>query len=121
MTKASDMTQANPNPADSNLPPDATSAAADQLPGTLPAPPAKKKKRRLWLKIPLALLVLLILLVVFLPQIAGMGFVRNIVVSRVNDNLNGKVQIADWHIGWTGGVVVQGVKVFDDHGTEILD
>ena len=113
------MTQANPNPADPNVPADASPAG--QPPGTLPTPPAKKKKRRLWLKIPLALLVILILLVVFLPQIAGFAFVRNLVVSRVNDNLNGKLQIADWHIGWTGGVVVQGVKVFDDKGTVILE
>src|SRR5205085_10500792 len=90
-------------------------------PGTLPTPPAKKKKRRLWLKIPLVIIALLILLVIFLPQIAGMAFVRNIVVGRVSDNLNGKLAIADWHLGWTGGVVVQGVKIYDDRGTEILN
>ena len=75
-----------------------------------PAPPPKKKKRRRWLKITLGMVLVLILLVVFLPQIASMGFVRSIVVGKVNDNLNGKVAIADWSLGWTGGVDVNGTQ-----------
>ena len=73
-------------------------------------PPAPPRRKRWWLRIVLAVLILIILLVVFLPQIASLGFVRSIVVGKVNENLNGKVAIADWSLGWTGGVDVKGMN-----------
>src|SRR4051794_33591047 len=98
-----------PDPLDPNRP--ATPGQQQQQQPNADQPSPKKKKRRLWLKLLGGLVLLILLLVIFLPQIAGMGFVRSLVVSRVNDNLNGKLAIDDWHIGWTGGVVVQGVKL----------
>lgn len=86
-------------------------------------PPPKKKKS--WVKRILIgvgiIIVLLIVLVLLAPTIASTGLVRGIVVSKVNDNLNGKVQINDWHLGWTGGLVVDGVRVFDDQNKQILE
>src|SRR5207253_3042488 len=74
-----------------------------------------------WPKVVIGILLIFILLVVFLPQIASLGFVRSIVVGKVNNNLNGKVAIDNWSLGWTGGVDVKGVKVYDESGKEILN
>ncbi|HTL29568.1 MAG TPA: hypothetical protein VL282_10105, partial [Tepidisphaeraceae bacterium] len=86
-------------------------------------PPPKQKKS--WLKRILigvaVIVVLLVVLVLLAPMIASTGPVRNIVVGKVNDNLNGKVQINDWHLGWTGGLVVEGIRVFDDQNKQILE
>src|ERR1700743_2303570 len=87
--------------------------------GEQPVPPPKKKKRRLWLKVLAGLVVLLIVIVLLIPTIAGLSVVRGIVVGRVNDNLNGHNEIDDWSLGWTGGIHVQGVRIFDDAGTKI--
>jgi hypothetical protein len=91
-------------------------------PGAQTPPPTNKKS---WLKRILigvgVIVVLLIVLVLLAPTIASTGAVRGIVVGKVNDNLNGKVQINDWHLGWTGGLVVEGVRVFDDQQKQILE
>jgi hypothetical protein len=92
--------------------------------GNVPAATPPPRKRR-WLRRTLyvlgGLLVLIIILVLLIPTIASMAWVRSIVVGKINDNLNGKVQIADWSIGWTGGIKVDGIKVFDDQNRQILE
>src|SRR5437763_807994 len=82
------------------------------------SPPVKKKRWR-WLRVIGVLFALLIVLVVLIPTIAGLSFVRSIVISRVNDNLNGHIEIDDWSLGWTGGVVAKGIRIFDTGGTKI--
>jgi hypothetical protein len=98
-------------------PPIETTAAATPAPDE-PAKP--RKKRRLWLKVIGALVLLLILLVVLLPSIASTGPVKSFVVGKINDNLNGKVEINDWSIGWSSGVDIDGVKVLDQQGVTVL-
>src|SRR5690348_12096179 len=88
---------------------------------TNPATPAPKKKRRKWPWVILGLLLIVLLLVLLAPAIISTGAVKNIVVSQVNKNLNGHVEIADWSIGWTSGVKVDGVQVFDASNTPILE
>jgi hypothetical protein len=116
------MTEKTPpeNPPVSSTPP---VPAAAQVP--LPAQPAEpkrpvKKKRHLWLKIIGGLVGLLVLLVLLLPTIASTGMVRSIVVEKVNDQLNGKLDIADWSFGWLSGARIDGVKVVDADGKQIL-
>src|SRR5437764_10385347 len=99
------MTQENPlgnqsNP--QNPPPNQTPGSA------VPAPsvPRKRKWVRRSLYIVGGLVVVLVILVLLIPTIAGMGFVRSIVVNKVNDNLNGHVQIANWSLGWTSGIKI---------------
>src|SRR5690349_18088820 len=83
-----------------------------------PSPkPAKKGRRDL--KIVAVILVLLILLVALLPTIAGLGFVRGIVVGKINQNLDGKLEVDDWSLGWTSGVVMRGVRLLDDRGEKV--
>lgn len=84
------------------------------------APPPKPRKRRWFLKCVGVVLLIVILLVVFLPQIAGLGFVRSFVVGKINNSLNGKAAINSWSLSWTGGVTVDGVTITDEQGTEIL-
>ncbi len=69
----------------------------------------------------LALFVLLILLVLLGPTIASTAVVRSIVVSKINNSLNGKLDITDWSIGWTSGVTVTGIKLDDDKGRRIVE
>jgi hypothetical protein len=57
--------------------------------------------------------VLIILLVLLAPTIASLGFVRSIVQSQVNQNINGSVEIGSYSLGWIGGISASGVKVYD--------
>src|SRR5213595_738596 len=82
-----------------------------------PAPEAPTpSKRRSWWKVLLAVVVLLVLL---LPTLAGLGFVRSIVVGRINQNLDGKVEVDGWSLGWFSGTSLRGVRVFDPSGEKV--
>src|SRR5438477_10301068 len=101
------------------IPPnDATppSAPTDQS-----APAAKPRKRRRWPWVILGLLLALILLVLLAPTIASTGPVRSLVVSKINSNLSGHAQIADWSLGWTTPTDIGGVKVYDANNVLILE
>jgi hypothetical protein len=103
----------------SDQPTDPTPAAPQpDRPEQPPTPP--RKKPRTWLKVLGGVLLLIVLLVVFLPSIASTGPVKSFVVNKINDSLNGKVEINDWSIGWMSGVDVEGVKVLDQQGVTIL-
>src|SRR5438045_1013961 len=110
------MTQANdpavPDPNQPNPP-------EQQQPA--PATPPPKKKRRRWLKITLGIVLFLILLVILLPTIASLGFARSLVISQVNKNLNGKLAVDSWSLGWMSGAKVQGFRIVDPAGNEILN
>src|SRR3954464_2380742 len=102
---------------------------ADQIPPTTPAPgdqpavPPKKKSRwgrRILITLGV-LVVLLLLLVMLIPTIASMGFVKNIVVSKVNDNLNGKLSVDSYSLSWSGGIDANGVSVVDTAGQKVVD
>lgn len=85
-----------------------------------PAPPPRRARRR-WVKVVLGILGLLILLLIFAPTIASTGPVRSFVVGKINDNLNGRVAIADWSLGWFSGIKVSGIQVYDERNVMILD
>ena len=87
-------------------------------------PPAPRKKSRWGRRILIAagvVVVLLVVLVLLIPTIASMGFVRSIVVGKINDNLNGKVAIDSWSLGWTGGIDASGVSVVGPAGEKVVD
>lgn len=118
------MTQDNFTSPDAPKPLSPTPA---QSRGTGPAavPPAAAPRRHRWLRrlgIGLGVIVvLLLLLLLLLPTILSSGPVRSMVVSKINENLNGHVAISSWKIGWTGGVSADGVRVFDDANSQILE
>jgi hypothetical protein len=94
--------------------------ADDATPLPPAPPPVKKNRRRLLLMIVGGVAGFLILLVLLLPTIAGTGMVRSIVVGKINDRLNGKLEIADWSFGWTSGARIDGVKLTDADGRQLL-
>src|SRR5215213_8095149 len=104
----------SPFPGNPQSPIDSDAATAHEPAGVAnkPAPP-KKKRRRRWPLVLLALLLLLALLVVLAPTIAGTAPVRSVILGQVNQRLNGRVDVADWSLGWTSPVSVSGLKVFD--------
>src|SRR3954465_12645490 len=88
---------------------------------TAPDPkPVPKKKKRRWPYIVGGLLVLLLALVILAPSIASTGPVRNMILGSVNSSLNGKVEIADWSLGWNSGITVNGLKVRDEANEGVL-
>jgi len=82
--------------------------------------PSPRKKKRWWLRVLLGVVVIVILLIVLAPTIASMGFVRSIVLGKVNDNLNGKVSLDDLSLGWFSGAKIQGVTVTDPQGRKVV-
>lgn len=66
------------------------------------------------------ILVLLLVLILLIPTIASTGAAREYVLGKVNENLNGHVQIDDWSLGWSGAFRLDGLHVSDDTGAEIL-
>src|SRR3982751_3912303 len=109
------MPQDTPNPTD----PQSQQPDPTQPEVTPPAP--KEKKRRRWPWVLLALFVIILLLVGLAPMIASTGPVRSLVVSQINQNINGNVQIADWSLSWTGPTTLSGIKVYNDKNVLILD
>src|SRR5205085_1956444 len=103
------------NPINEPNPQELKGAESTQPAGQDAPPPPRKRRwlRRTLLGIGILVLLLLILLALA-PTIASTGWARSIVVNKINQNLNGHVQIASWSLGWTGGVKLDGIKVFDD-------
>src|SRR5687768_9637647 len=98
------------NPATSNL------VTAPHAPGGTAKPQAVKKRRRRWPWVVLVLFLLLGLLVLLLPTLLGTGPGRSVVLGQVNPRLNGRLDVADWSLGWTSPITVSGLKVFDKAG-----
>ncbi len=89
-----------------------TDTPTPNTPPVSPEPqPAKPRKRR-WIKIVIGIVVAILLLILMLPTIAGFGFVRSIVVGKINQGMDGgKVEIDDWSLGWLSGTTVRGESV----------
>src|ERR1043165_909973 len=93
-------------------------------PGSNQSPDAAARKRfwrRRWVQIVGGLLVLLIVVVILAPTVASTGPVRAIVVDKINNQLNGKLSMDGWSLGWFGGVELDGVKVDDAQGRRVLE
>jgi hypothetical protein len=105
------------------LPPDDT-PPQDNPPPEPPAPSPPPRKKRHWgrrIAIAIAVVVvILIILTLLAPTILSTGPVRRFVVAKVNDQLNGKLQVADWSLGWSGPLKISGVHLYDAAGREIL-
>src|SRR3954447_8665588 len=109
---------ADPTPAQQ---PPQTPPAQQQPVSEPPAAPPPKRKRRRWPWVILVLLLLILGVIALAPTIASIGVVRSMVVGKVNNNLNGHVEIADWSFGWGGPQTISGIKVYDDQKRLVLD
>jgi len=100
---------------------------SEPIPSPIPGPPTSSPPprrgflKRHWWKIGIGLFLALLLLVLLLPTLASTSPVRSLVVSKINDQLNGKLSIDSWSIGWTGGVTVKGIRIVDSAGVQILE
>jgi hypothetical protein len=113
------MAENTPIPPGGDLPP--TDNPPVQPPAASPPPPRKKRHwgRRIALAVAVVV-VILIILILLAPTIASTGPVRRFVVAKVNDQLNGKLEVADWSLGWSGPLKISGVHLYDASGQEIL-
>ena len=78
--------------------------------------PAPKKKARWGRRILVGVVVvavLLIGLVLLLPTLLSSGAGKSFAVGRVNAGIPGKIEIADWSVGWFSGTHVTGLKLYD--------
>ena len=62
----------------------------------------------------------LLALIARAPTILSTSPVRNFVVARINERLNGRVSVASASIGWTTGIRLTDVRVFDSADRQIL-
>src|SRR5687768_801608 len=107
------MSETTPNPAD----PQRTINPND--PNAAPPAPAPRRRRRKWPWVILTLLLILVALVVLGPTIASTAPVRSFVVGKINENLNGRVTIDGWSLGWFSGIRLRDVKVYDEQNAQI--
>ncbi|MEA2708420.1 MAG: large repetitive protein, partial [Phycisphaerales bacterium] len=102
------------DPANPNLPP--------QQPDPSAAPaPAPKRRRKRWPWVIVGILLLLILLVALAPTLISSGPGKSFIVGKINNSLNGKLDVADLSIGWLSGVTLNGVKIDDQQGRRVLE
>jgi hypothetical protein len=92
----------------------------NQPPAAPDAVPEKTRKRKRWPFVIGGIVVVLLLLVLLAPTILSTGPFKSMALGVVNDNLDGKVEIADWSLGWNSGITVNGLKLYDDKGGLIL-
>jgi hypothetical protein len=85
-----------------------------------PPPAPRPRRKRRWLGALAALLVVIILLILLAPTIAGMGFVKSIVVGQINQKINGSVEVGSYSVGWFSGISANDVKVYDQKKNLIL-
>src|SRR4051812_13336724 len=109
-----------PDP-DQDLNPQVPPEGAAAAPPEAAKPSTKPRRRRRWPIVLLVLLLLLVLLVALAPTLLSTSPARSFVIGKINQNLNGKVKIDQWSLGWTSPVRVTGLKVFDKSGAQILE
>src|SRR3954453_4044723 len=108
---AENTAQTNPSPEEPVDPNSPREGAPDQ--GVAQKGKATRKKRR-WPFIVGGFFLFLILVLVFAPTLLSIGPARSMVLGVVNKSLNGRVEVADWSLGWNSGISVDGLKVYED-------
>ena len=115
------MTQDNPPIARAVDPSTAASVPGNE---STPLPQPRSRKRR-WLRrivgLFFVLLAGLITLIAAAPTVLSTGAARGFLLGKANEHLNGRVVVSNWSISWTGGVVLEGVKVFDATDRQVME
>ena len=63
----------------------------------------------------------LVVLVALAPTLASLGPARRFALGKVNERLDGKVEIASWSLGWFSGVRLDGLRVLDADGQPAIE
>ena len=107
------MSDADPTPPPGETPPTTAAPAA--------TPPPRRRRR--WVRTVLLLAVLLVLglvlLVALAPTLLSTRPAVNFALGKVNAKLNGRVEVGSVSLGWTTGVRIDGLRVFDDAHVQI--
>ncbi|MBI3845473.1 MAG: AsmA family protein, partial [Planctomycetes bacterium] len=74
----------------------------------------KTVKRVLWVGV--AFVVLLVALVAIAPTLISSAAVRKQLVSLAEDHLDAKLEIADLHVSWFGGLRIEGLRLGNPPG-----
>ncbi|MCC7408839.1 MAG: hypothetical protein IT442_12255, partial [Phycisphaeraceae bacterium] len=78
------------------------------------------RRGRRWLRMLLALVLILLGLVLLLPSLVSSGPGTSLVLSVVDRSLPGSVKINDLSIGWLGGTHLSGVELLDPAGQSVV-
>jgi len=81
----------------------------------------RAKKRRRWPWVLLGALVVLAVLVALAPTLASLGPARRFALGKVNEQLDGKVEVESWSLGWFSGVRLDGLRVLDADGQPAIE
>ena len=92
--------------------PDAPQADAEQK--------APRKKRRIWLRVLLALLLILVALAATAPWLLSTGPGTRLVLWIANSKIDGKMEIADLSLTWSGPCRIEGLSIRDPKNREVL-
>lgn len=90
-----------------------------------PILPSAARAPRFWLTgrwrwIAAGLLLFLLLFALFLPTLLSSRFGRPILISYINQQLNGRAEIKNCSLGWRHGMQIDGLAIFDSNGRQIL-
>ncbi|HEY1686375.1 MAG TPA: AsmA family protein [Tepidisphaeraceae bacterium] len=85
----------------------------------MPQDPAPNRKRRRWLIIAASAIIIVLFFILIIPTIASFSPVRSYVLSKINANLQAKLQIKSWSFGWISGFHANDITLQDKTG-EIL-
>jgi len=96
-----------------------TSARPDKTRTWEPAEPSARPRRRWWRWLLAAVLIGVLLLLVFLPQILSLGPVRRCALREASRLLPVRVDAADWSLSWFGEQAVEGVEVRSAEGRRL--
>ena len=120
------MTEFSQSPQGDPLPP--ANSPTTPPPGSAPIPsapisPKPRPKRRVLRRILATAAVIIILLIIgvlLIPTIVSSGFGRSFAVNKINSNINGKAQITGLSVTWGGNINLDGFKLDDADGRQIL-
>lgn len=76
----------------------------------------KSRKRRTILWIALAVVLLILIVLALLPSLLSTSPGRRMVLSNINNKINGKMTVADWSLGWFSGFRMSSVALEDAEG-----
>lgn len=94
---------------------DAGSQALGQAP-----PQPKRRRRRWWIRLSLGILLLLIILVFLAPYLVSTAIGSRLILSLVNDQIQGRVDLERLSLSWGGPTKLTGLTVLDPAGREVL-
>ncbi|GAG08846.1 unnamed protein product, partial [marine sediment metagenome] len=60
------------------------------------------------------------MLILFLPTIASTGFVRDLVLGKINEDIQGKISVESWSLGWFSGFEAEKIRIDDPSGNMVL-